>query len=115
LLILISSVELPGLNNWSELHVDTDLAFDCDALMEEYDRLPGMRLVTCVSRGEVDDSDAADDSTEGSTEDESATGGEEDTGDEEQSGDDNGSAHTHATGAAAVLVASIVIIGLTGV
>ncbi|KAL3487830.1 hypothetical protein BJX62DRAFT_212879 [Aspergillus germanicus] len=118
----IKSVELPGLNNWSELHVDTDLAFDCDAFMEEYDRLPGMRLVTCVSRGEVEDSDAADDSTEGSTEDESSpqedespTGGEEETGDEEQAGHDNGSAHVHTSGAGAMIVVSLVVIGLIGV
>jgi hypothetical protein len=107
----IYSAELPGLNNWSELHVDTDLAFDCDAFMEEYDRLPGIRLVTCVSRGEVEDSDAADDNTEESTED-AATGGEEDAGDEEQTGDDNGSAHMEASGVGAVLLTSLFVIGL---
>ncbi|KAL3442447.1 hypothetical protein BJX65DRAFT_286818 [Aspergillus insuetus] len=111
----IKSVELPGLNNWSELHVDTDLAFDCDAIMEEYDRLPGMRLVTCVSRGEVEDSEATDDSTEEATEDESAAGGEEDTGDEEQTGDDNGAAHMHPSGVGAMLVTFLFVIGLIGI
>ncbi|KAL2787214.1 hypothetical protein BJX66DRAFT_341407 [Aspergillus keveii] len=120
----IKSAELPGLNNWSELHVDTDLAFDCDAFMEKYDRLPTMRLVTCVSRGEVEDSDAPNDSIEESTstedesspqEDESATAGEEDTGDEEQTGDDNGSAHMHATGVGAVLVTFLVVFALIGI
>jgi hypothetical protein len=109
------SVKLPGLNNWSELHVDTDLAFDCDAFMEVYDRLHGMRLVTCVSRGEVEDSDTTDDSTEEPTEDESTTGSEEGTGNEEQTGDDNGSSHMDATGVGAVLVTLLLVIGLIGI
>ncbi|KAL2813892.1 hypothetical protein BJX63DRAFT_431750 [Aspergillus granulosus] len=96
----IESVSLPGLVNWYELHVDSDLAIDCDAFMDEYDRVPQLRVVTCMSRGTIEDSDTTDDSTENSEEDDdpiaqdedSAVESQDDTEDDQQNGDDTGSA-----------------------
>ncbi|KAL4946511.1 hypothetical protein BDV06DRAFT_218232 [Aspergillus oleicola] len=93
----IKRVKLPGLVNWRELHVDTDLIFDCDAFMEEYDRLPGKRVTTCLSGdGTVEDSTEEADETDGndnstSQDENSNWESSDDTGDK-QDGGDNGSA-----------------------
>ncbi|KAL2826158.1 hypothetical protein BJY01DRAFT_150621 [Aspergillus pseudoustus] len=106
----IESVELPGLVNWYELHVDTDLIFDCDAFMEEYDRVPAKRVVTCQSgSGTVEESD---ENNEVTSQDESSN---EDSGDDtagEQDGGDNGSARLNGRGMGAMMAASLAVAGL---
>ncbi|KAL3462678.1 hypothetical protein BJX64DRAFT_288142 [Aspergillus heterothallicus] len=105
----IERVELPNLKHWLGLHVDTDLKFDCDAFISEWDTAPtSRRVITCVSRAE------GESTTQDST---SATGSEEgEAGEDEQAGDNNWSARIQVSGIGVVFASllSWQCIGLIG-
>ncbi|KAL2840074.1 hypothetical protein BJY01DRAFT_257507 [Aspergillus pseudoustus] len=99
----IESVKLPSLKHWLGLHVDTDLEFDCNAFTKEWDTATtSRRVITCVSRGRVEDDDRTDDNTEESG---------EDTVDDGQAEDDNGSASVSRGGICAMLATSLAVTG----
>ncbi|KAL3455868.1 hypothetical protein BJX64DRAFT_281777 [Aspergillus heterothallicus] len=105
----IKSIDLSGLVNWFELHVDTDLQFDCAAFLDEFDTFPNKRETTCLTRGapvEESTDDEADDSNEESTERGNESGGDSD--------DDNGSAALGGCSMGALLATSVVVVGLAG-
>ncbi|KAL3446062.1 hypothetical protein BJX65DRAFT_309302 [Aspergillus insuetus] len=103
-----------------ELHIDTDLQFDCRGFIKYHEVAQGPSNMTCVSRGEVVDRDAANGSTDESAEEESNMRDEESPIEAEddsgygQTGDDNGFVSMQAGSAGAMLVTSLVVVALGG-